>query len=60
MNDEKLNQEIFDSITTLKEYFRVCRSFNYLIISGYLKSSAHLLEVSQMTFRKLTRIKDGN
>jgi hypothetical protein len=60
MDDKNLNIEIFDNIDNFKEYYKVCKSFNFLISLGMLADTEHLKTVSQFTFRRLTRISNGN
>ena len=60
MEEKNLNIEIFDKIQTMEEYYKVCKSFNFLINLGVLADVNHLRLISQLTFRRLTRITNGN
>lgn len=60
MEEKKLNIEIFDKIQSMEEYYKVCKSFNFLISLGILAETDHLRLISQLTFRRLNRISYGN
>jgi hypothetical protein len=60
MEDKNLTLEIFNQIETMEEYYKVCKSFNFLLELNVIADCEFLRLVSQMTFRKLIRIKNGN